>query len=173
MLAGSACRRPAAALPHFSLSLPHPAADTRPPTHPGPVYQSRPLRVAHVPPSPIRGPVPPRPRGVRHPSPMEQPGAVVHNEQASPIFEGVMEIQINSHLVRKITWQHDTREPHRYHEWPPFALTIKKSSRVHRTLVSSSTRKPRRVVRGWPEHYPNVIREVQWGVIQLSDRRRY
>jgi hypothetical protein len=39
--------------------------------------------------------------------------------------------------------------------------------------VPSSTRKPRRVVRGWSEHYPNVIREVQWGVVQLSDRRRY
>jgi hypothetical protein len=25
--------------------------------------------------------------------------------------------------------------------------------------------KPRRVVREWPEHYPNVIREVQWGVV--------
>jgi hypothetical protein len=25
----------------------------------------------------------------------------------------------------------------------------------------------------WPEHYPNVKREVQWGVVQLSDRRRY
>jgi hypothetical protein len=49
-----------------------------------------------------------------------------------------------------------------YHEWPPFALTIKESSRAHRTLVSSSTQKPRRVVRRWPEHYPNVIREVQW-----------
>jgi hypothetical protein len=43
-----------------------------------------------------------------------------------------VEIRINSHL----------------------ALTIKESSRAHRTLV-----------RGWPEHYPNVIREVQWGVI--------
>jgi hypothetical protein len=52
-------------------------------------------------------------------------------------------------------------------------LTIKESSRAHHTLVLSSMRKPRRVVRGWPEHYPNVIREVQWGVIQLSDRRRY
>jgi hypothetical protein len=46
-------------------------------------------------------------------------------------------------------------------------------SRAHRTLVPSSTRKSRRVVRGWPEHYPNVIREVQRGVVQLSDRRSY
>jgi hypothetical protein len=60
-----------------------------------------------------------------------------------------------------------------HHEWPPFTLTIKESSRARRTLVSSSTRKPRRVVRGWPEHYSNVIREVQWDVVQLSDRRRY
>jgi hypothetical protein len=26
------------------------------------------------------------------------------------------------------------------------------------TLVPSSTQKPQQVVRGWPEHYPNVIR---------------
>jgi hypothetical protein len=25
------------------------------------------------------------------------------------------------------------------------------------------------VVHGWPKHYPNVIREVQWYVVQLSD----
>jgi hypothetical protein len=72
----------------------------------------------------------------------------VHNKQASLISEGVAEIRINSHLVREITWQHDTCEPHRYHEWPPFALTIKESSRPHRTLVPSSTWKPRRVIRG-------------------------
>jgi hypothetical protein len=45
-------------------------------------------------------------------------------------------------------------------EWLPFTMTIKESSRVHRTLVSSSTRKPWWVVCGWPKHYPNVIREV-------------
>jgi hypothetical protein len=28
---------------------------------------------------------------------------IVHNEQASPISEGVVEIRINSHLVREIT----------------------------------------------------------------------
>jgi hypothetical protein len=52
-------------------------------------------------------------------------------------------------------------------------MTIKESSRTHRTLVPSSTEKPRRVVRMWLKHYLNVIREVQWGVIQLSDRRSY
>jgi hypothetical protein len=46
-------------------------------------------------------------------------------------------------------------------------------SQTYRTLVPSSTRKPQRVVRGWPEHYSNVIREVQWGVVQLSDRQSY
>jgi hypothetical protein len=71
-----------------------------------------------------------------------------------------MEIRITSHLAREITCQHDTHEPHRYHEWPAFALTIKEPSQAHRTLVSSSMRKPRWVVRGWPKHYPNVIREV-------------
>jgi hypothetical protein len=59
------------------------------------------------------------------------------------------------------------------HEWPPFILTIKESTRAHHTLVPSFTRKPLRVVRGWPKHYPNVIHEVQWCVVQLSDRQRY
>jgi hypothetical protein len=54
----------------------------------------------------------------------------VHSEQASPISESVAEIQINNHLAREITWQHDTYEPHMYHEWTPFALTIKESGRV-------------------------------------------
>jgi hypothetical protein len=54
----------------------------------------------------------------------------VYNEQASPISEGVTEIRINSHIAREIIQQHDTREPHRFHEWPPFALTIKESGRV-------------------------------------------
>jgi hypothetical protein len=52
-------------------------------------------------------------------------------------------------------------------------MTIKELSWAQRTLVPSSMRKPRWVVRGWPEHYPNVIREGQWGVVQLSDRRCY
>jgi hypothetical protein len=53
-----------------------------------------------------------------------------HSEQASPISEGVVEIWINIHLAREITWQHDTRKPWRHHEWPPFALTIKESGWV-------------------------------------------
>jgi hypothetical protein len=65
-----------------------------------------------------------------------------------------MEIRINSHLAREITWQYDTREPHRYHEWPPFALTIKESSRAHCTLVPSSTWKPRRLSMGGPNTIP-------------------
>jgi hypothetical protein len=28
-------------------------------------------------------------------------------------------------------------------------------------------------IHGWPPYYPNVIREVQWGAIQLNDRRSY
>jgi hypothetical protein len=52
-------------------------------------------------------------------------------------------------------------------------MTIKELSQTHCTLVLSSTRKPQRVVHGWPEHYPNAIREVQWDVIQLSDRQNY
>jgi hypothetical protein len=52
-------------------------------------------------------------------------------------------------------------------------MTIKELSRAHRTIVPSFMRKPQRVVCGWPEHYPNVIHEVQWGVVQLSDRQSY
>jgi hypothetical protein len=44
---------------------------------------------------------------------------------------------------------------------------------AHRTLVLSSMQKPHWVIRGWPEYYPNVIHEVQWGIIQLSDRQIY
>jgi hypothetical protein len=33
-------------------------------------------------------------------------------------------------LQGKITWQHDTREPQRQHEWPPFVMTIKESGRI-------------------------------------------
>jgi hypothetical protein len=50
-----------------------------------------------------------------------------HSEQASPISEGVVEIQINIHLAREITRQHDTYEPQRQHEWSPFGMTIKDS----------------------------------------------
>ncbi len=53
-----------------------------------------------------------------------------NSEQASPIFKGVADIRINIYLTREITWQHDTREPRRQHEWPPFAMTIKESSWV-------------------------------------------
>jgi hypothetical protein len=85
-----------------------------------------------------------------------------------------VEIQINIKYTYKVsTWQHDTHESWRQHEWPPFTMTIKEVRWAHRTLVPSYTRKPQWVVRGWPEHYPNVIREVQWGVIQLSDRQSY
>jgi hypothetical protein len=53
-----------------------------------------------------------------------------HSEQASPISKGVAEIRMNIHLARKITLQHDTCEPRRHHEWPPFTMTIKESGLV-------------------------------------------
>jgi hypothetical protein len=53
-----------------------------------------------------------------------------HSEQASPIFVGVAEIRINTHLAREIILQHNTRQLWRHHEWPPFAMTIKESGRV-------------------------------------------
>jgi hypothetical protein len=48
----------------------------------------------------------------------------------SPISEGATEIQINIHLARELTWQHDTCGSRRHHEWPPFVMTIKESGRV-------------------------------------------
>jgi hypothetical protein len=85
-----------------------------------------------------------------------------HSEQTSPISEGGADIWINVTLQGKnlTTWN---REPRRQRKWPPFTMTMKELSQTHRILVPSSTWKPRRVVCGWPEHYLNVIREVQWG----------
>jgi hypothetical protein len=54
----------------------------------------------------------------------------VHNEQASPISKGVAEIQINSHRVREITWQHDTRvatfpiDYQRVEQVPPYPSAV-------------------------------------------------
>jgi hypothetical protein len=53
-----------------------------------------------------------------------------HNEQALSISEGVVEIWINIHLAKEITWQHDTRETRRHNEWPRFVMIIKESGQV-------------------------------------------
>jgi hypothetical protein len=69
---------------------------------------------------------------------------------------------------REITWQHDTREPRRQHEWPPFVMSIKESGRVgsYFTIVLSSTR----YLNGHPwvaqtlSHYTSM----KWGKISSN-----
>jgi hypothetical protein len=53
-----------------------------------------------------------------------------HSGQASPISEGVAEIQINIHIANEITWEHHICEPRRHYEWPPFTMTTKESGQV-------------------------------------------
>jgi hypothetical protein len=57
-------------------------------------------------------------------------------------------------LQGKITWQHDTREPWRQMNGHLSLWLSKSQTGLYLTLVLSSTWKPHRVVRGWPEHYP-------------------
>jgi hypothetical protein len=54
-------------------------------------------------------------------------------------------------LARKITWQHDTREPRRLHEWQPFTSWSKCRSMSYLTQVSSSTHVPGQTHHGWPD----------------------
>jgi hypothetical protein len=97
-----------------------------------------------------------------------------HSEQDSPISEGVVDIRINMHHARDKIWQHDTCEPHRHHECPQFMMTIKELSQTHRTLVQVFHAIPHRASVGGPHTiYPNVTREVWWGVVQLSDHQIY
>jgi hypothetical protein len=52
------------------------------------------------------------------------------------------------------TWQHDTREPYMHNKWPQFTMTIKESSRAHRTLVQVFHVIPRRASVGGPHTIP-------------------
>jgi hypothetical protein len=64
-------------------------------------------------------------------------------------------------LAREITWQHDTRESWRLHEWQPFTSWSKSRSGSYLTLVPSSTRMPRRTHRGCPDTIPyDIHKEV-------------
>jgi hypothetical protein len=74
----------------------------------------------------------------------------------SPISEGVIEIQINSQPCKGInltTWDTQAR---RHHEWQQLTTRSTSWAGSYLTLVSSSTRMPRRTHHGWPEHYPIV-----------------
>jgi hypothetical protein len=90
-----------------------------------------------------------------------------HREQGSLTSEGVTEIRINSHLARKITWQHDTREPKRQHEWPPFAITIKESGRALRrpSAVFHTKTSP---VSLWVAWTLSLLSSAKWGKVSSN-----
>jgi hypothetical protein len=92
------------------------------------------------------------------------------SKQAPPITEGFSEIQIDIHLTREITWQYDTRELRRHHEWPPFVMTINKSgwilphpSAVLHVITSTG-------ICGWQKLYPivHLWSEVRYHPTQRS-----
>jgi hypothetical protein len=58
------------------------------------------------------------------------------------------------HLASDKTWQHETHEPHRHHEWPKLVTTIKESSRAHHTLVQVFHTLPHQVYVGGPHTIP-------------------
>jgi hypothetical protein len=96
------------------------------------------------------------------------------NGQVLPISEGITETRANLNLASEITWQHDTHEPWRQHEWQQFMTQSKSRARSYLTVVSSSTRMPRWTYRGWPDTIPyNIQKEVryhptQWHMKLLS-----
>jgi hypothetical protein len=95
-----------------------------------------------------------------------------NNEQASPISEGVVEIQINitlqgNNLSTRHTWATQA---------PRVATIHDDYQRVKSGPPYPSAGLPRDTslgIRGWPPHYPNVTRDIQWGIIQLNDHRSY
>jgi hypothetical protein len=90
-----------------------------------------------------------------------------HSEQASLIYEGLVDIQINIHLAREITWEHDTREPRRHHEWPPFTMTIKESGQI---LPHPSACLPRDNLNGhlWVAHTLSQCTSVKQGKVSSN-----
>jgi hypothetical protein len=67
----------------------------------------------------------------------------------------------NLNLAREITWQHDTHEPRRQHEWQQFMMRSKSRVGSYLTLVPSSMRMPRWTHRGWPDTIQyNIYKEV-------------
>jgi hypothetical protein len=95
-----------------------------------------------------------------------------NNKQASLISEGVAEIWIN------ITLQANNLTI--WHMWatqaPLMAIVHDDYKKVEPDPPYPSASLPRDTspgIRGCPLHYPKVTREVQWGVVQLSDRQRY
>jgi hypothetical protein len=94
------------------------------------------------------------------------------SEQASPISEGVVKIWINitlqdNNLTIRHTWATQA---------PRVTTVHDDNQRVEPDPSYPSAGLPRDTssgIRGWLPHYSNVTHEVQWGVVQLSDRRSY
>jgi hypothetical protein len=85
------------------------------------------------------------------------------NGQVLSISEGIVETQATLNLAREITWQYDTHEPWRQHEWQQFTTRSKSRAGSYLTLVPSSTHMPRRTHRGWPDTIPyNIHKEVRY-----------
>jgi hypothetical protein len=82
----------------------------------------------------------------------------------------IMEIQANLNFAREITWQHDTREPRRQHEWQQFMIRSKSRAGSYLALVPSSTCMPRRTHRGWPKHYPIIH---PWSEVRYRPTHRH
>jgi hypothetical protein len=86
----------------------------------------------------------------------------------------ITETWANLNLAREITWQHDTHEPWRQHEWQQLTTRSKSQARSYLTLVSSSSHIPRQTHCGWPDTIPyNIHKEVgyrptQWHMKLLS-----
>jgi hypothetical protein len=79
----------------------------------------------------------------------------------SPMSECVAEIRINNQPCKGINLTTRHTQTQRHHVWQPF--TIQSNNRVgsYLTLVSSSTRMPRRTHRVWPDTVPyNIHKEV-------------
>jgi hypothetical protein len=73
----------------------------------------------------------------------------------------ITETRANLNLARKITWQHDTHEPRRQHEWQQFTTRSKSRAGSYLALVSSFTCMPQWTHRGWPDTIPyNIHKEV-------------
>jgi hypothetical protein len=90
-----------------------------------------------------------------------------HSEQDSPISDGVTVIWINIHLAWEITWQHDTLESRRHHEWPPLTMTIKELGRVLPHPSACLTR-DNLDEHPWVAHTLSQCTSIKWGKVSSN-----
>jgi hypothetical protein len=72
------------------------------------------------------------------------------NMQESPMSKSVAETWATFNLARVTTWQHDTQESRRHHEWPQFMMRSKSQARSYITLVHVFHVIPQRASMGCP-----------------------